>query len=195
MLPQASPTERLTIPKFKEEERLGFDFRAFAEQHGFDGARGGGAHMWREQWDETVSHIYEHTLSKPPVPCAAGDVDDRCVRFQKRRSPGTDGSRGETGRPGKSMRREGGFRGVVYSYSRSSNASTPSVLLLSDYCLGMVGSCQPRMNARSTLWPTAVQIGDGAARPSALGGDGLSEAATRIGPWICLATTKPRLRD
>ena len=36
----------------------------FAQQYGFDGARGGGAHMWREVWDDTVSHIYEHTLSK-----------------------------------------------------------------------------------------------------------------------------------
>lgn len=64
MLPQASPTEPIDIPVFQESERLGFNFRAFAEQYGFDGARGGGAHMWREEWDETVSHIYQHTLSK-----------------------------------------------------------------------------------------------------------------------------------
>ncbi|KAL1940687.1 hypothetical protein VTO73DRAFT_8122 [Trametes versicolor] len=64
MLPQSSPTEPINIPVFQESERLGFNFRAFAEQYGFDGARGGGAHMWREEWDETVSHIYQHTLKK-----------------------------------------------------------------------------------------------------------------------------------
>ncbi len=64
MLPQASPTEPIDIPVFQESERLGFNFRAFAEQYGFDGSRGGGAHMWREEWDETVSHIYQHTLSE-----------------------------------------------------------------------------------------------------------------------------------
>ena len=66
MLPQASPTEPISIPVFKEAERLGFNFRAFAEQYGFDGARGGGAHMWRSEWDVTVSHIYQHTLSSFP---------------------------------------------------------------------------------------------------------------------------------
>ncbi|KAI0656770.1 PEBP-like protein [Cubamyces menziesii] len=64
VLPQASATEPIDIPVYKESDRLGFNFRAFAEQYGFDGARGGGAHMWREVWDETVSHIYQHTLKK-----------------------------------------------------------------------------------------------------------------------------------
>ncbi|KAI9065566.1 PEBP-like protein [Trametes sanguinea] len=64
VLPQASATEPIDIPVFEEENRLGFDFRTFAEQYGFDGARGGGAHMWREVWDETVSHIYRYTLKK-----------------------------------------------------------------------------------------------------------------------------------
>ncbi|KAI0668656.1 PEBP-like protein [Trametes maxima] len=64
MLPQTSPTEPIDIPVFSEADRLGFNFRAFAEQYGFNGVRGGGAHMWREVWDETVSHIYQHTLKK-----------------------------------------------------------------------------------------------------------------------------------
>lgn len=63
VLPQSSATEPIDIPVFGEAERLGFDFRAFADQYGFDGAQGGGAHMWREVWDETVSHIYTFTLS------------------------------------------------------------------------------------------------------------------------------------
>ncbi len=64
VLPQSSPTEPIDIPVFQDSERLGFNFRAFAEQYGFDGARGGGAHMWREVWDETVSHIYKFTLKE-----------------------------------------------------------------------------------------------------------------------------------
>ncbi|RPD70802.1 PEBP-like protein [Lentinus tigrinus ALCF2SS1-7] len=64
VLPQSLPTEPIDIPVFQESDRLGFNFRAFAEQYGFDGARGGGAHMWREQWDETVSHIYKFTFKK-----------------------------------------------------------------------------------------------------------------------------------
>lgn len=64
VLPQSSPTEPIDIPVFEESDRLGFDFRVFAEKYGFNGARGGGAHMWREVWDDTVSHIYKYTFSK-----------------------------------------------------------------------------------------------------------------------------------
>ncbi|KAI0358822.1 PEBP-like protein [Trametes cingulata] len=64
MLPQASPTEPIDIPVYEEADRLGFNFRAFAAQYGFDGSRGGGAHMWREVWDETVPQIYRYTLKK-----------------------------------------------------------------------------------------------------------------------------------
>ncbi|PSR83331.1 hypothetical protein PHLCEN_2v5768 [Hermanssonia centrifuga] len=58
LLPQSSPTERIKIPAPTDEQRLGFNFRAFAAQYGLDGAKGGGVHMWREVWDETVTKIY-----------------------------------------------------------------------------------------------------------------------------------------
>ncbi|TBU38371.1 PEBP-like protein [Dichomitus squalens] len=64
VLPQASASEPIDVPVLQESDRLGFDFRVFAAQYGFDGARGGGAHMWREVWDETVSHIYKFTLKQ-----------------------------------------------------------------------------------------------------------------------------------
>ncbi|KAH9939000.1 PEBP-like protein [Epithele typhae] len=64
MLPQRSATAPLDIPVFTEEQRQGFDYRAFAEEHGFDGALGGGAHMWRAEWNETVSDIYANVLKK-----------------------------------------------------------------------------------------------------------------------------------
>ncbi|KZT68812.1 PEBP-like protein [Daedalea quercina L-15889] len=62
LLPQTSPTEPIKLPKVSEADRRGFNFRAFAEEHGFDGSKGGGAHMWREVWDETVSKIYQDVL-------------------------------------------------------------------------------------------------------------------------------------
>lgn len=62
LLPQESATERIHVPVPSDAERLGFDFRAFAGQFGLDGSRGGGAHMWREVWDETVSKIYTDVL-------------------------------------------------------------------------------------------------------------------------------------
>lgn len=44
------------------EERLHFDVREFVARWGLDAAQGGGAHMWREIWDEQVSRIYENIL-------------------------------------------------------------------------------------------------------------------------------------
>ncbi|CCM06355.1 uncharacterized protein FIBRA_08612 [Fibroporia radiculosa] len=61
LLPQPS-TERIYVPVPSDADRLGFDFREFARQYGLDGSKGGGAHMWREVWDETVSKIYSDVL-------------------------------------------------------------------------------------------------------------------------------------
>ena len=46
------------------DARRGFNLREFSEQWGLDGGNGGGAFMWREVWDESVSDICCHTLSK-----------------------------------------------------------------------------------------------------------------------------------
>ncbi|EMD41367.1 hypothetical protein CERSUDRAFT_128093 [Gelatoporia subvermispora B] len=62
LLPQAHPTERISVPQLTDAERLGFDVRAFCARHGLNGSKGGGAHMWREVWDETVSKIYRDVL-------------------------------------------------------------------------------------------------------------------------------------
>jgi len=64
LLPHPSPAEPLSIPVPSEAERLGFDLRSFIARWGLDQAEGGGAHMWREVWDENVSDIYRDTLSK-----------------------------------------------------------------------------------------------------------------------------------
>ena len=75
VLPQASPTEPIDVPVFEEADRLGFDLRAFADKYGLDGARGGGAHMFRSVWDTTVSHIYKHTLSESESAFRPGRCD------------------------------------------------------------------------------------------------------------------------
>ncbi|KAI0791795.1 phosphatidylethanolamine-binding protein [Abortiporus biennis] len=62
LLPQQNPTERIHIPVPTQAERLGFNYRAFAEKYGLDGSKGGGAHMFREVWDDTVSQIYRNVL-------------------------------------------------------------------------------------------------------------------------------------
>ena len=49
------------MPTLSMKDRYGFNVRAFVEQHGLDGSKGG-AHMFREIWDPVVSSIYENTL-------------------------------------------------------------------------------------------------------------------------------------
>jgi len=54
----------LDIPVIPDEIRHGFDIREFASSWGLHAANGGGAHMWREIWDDDVSMIYKDILSK-----------------------------------------------------------------------------------------------------------------------------------
>ena len=64
LLPHVNPNEKVHIPPVSEEAaRVGFNLRTFCEEHGLDASLGGGAHMWREVWNETVSDIYKNTLS------------------------------------------------------------------------------------------------------------------------------------
>lgn len=48
-------------------ERHDFNFRQFIKDWGLNPAKGGGAHMWREVWDDTVSKIYAEMLGEPRV--------------------------------------------------------------------------------------------------------------------------------
>lgn len=73
LLPQ-SGVERIKVSRLTEAERLGFNFRSFTEQYGLHGSQGGGAHMWREVWDPTVSHIYKETFSKLSPPSTPHDL-------------------------------------------------------------------------------------------------------------------------
>ena len=59
----------LDIPVLPDESRRGFDIREFTRTWGLDAENGGGAHMWREVWDDDVSVIYNDILSKCSVFC------------------------------------------------------------------------------------------------------------------------------
>ncbi|KXN84820.1 54S ribosomal protein L35, mitochondrial [Leucoagaricus sp. SymC.cos] len=52
----------LDIPVITDKQRKGFHLRSFMREWGFDMREGGGAHMWREVWDEHVSTIYRDIL-------------------------------------------------------------------------------------------------------------------------------------
>ncbi|TFK99620.1 phosphatidylethanolamine-binding protein [Pterulicium gracile] len=62
LLPQSA---ELNIPVVTTEQRLGFNVRAFLQEHNIDPASGGGVHMWREIWDDHVSTIYRDILHAP----------------------------------------------------------------------------------------------------------------------------------
>ena len=67
LLPQPSPTEPISVPALSDADRLRFNVREFTAHHGLDGSTGGGAHMWRQVWDEGVSHIYATVLGMSPA--------------------------------------------------------------------------------------------------------------------------------
>ncbi|EIN13222.1 PEBP-like protein [Punctularia strigosozonata HHB-11173 SS5] len=64
LLPHAEPDKRIDIkpPTNADADRQNFDVRGFMAEHGLDGSVGGGAHMWREVWNEEVSKIYQDVL-------------------------------------------------------------------------------------------------------------------------------------
>ncbi|EKM83372.1 hypothetical protein AGABI1DRAFT_116893 [Agaricus bisporus var. burnettii JB137-S8] len=66
---RAKPNEptsiHLDIPIVSDRRRKGFDLRSFMREWGFDMRQGGGAHMWREVWDEHVSTVYKDILKIP----------------------------------------------------------------------------------------------------------------------------------
>ena len=90
LVPQADPRQPLDIPVVSDQARLGFNYRAFAAQHGLDATKGGGIFMFREVWDETVSKIYSDVLSTSSL-YAVTYVYQRRPFLQKLRSPDTAG--------------------------------------------------------------------------------------------------------
>ncbi|TFK76620.1 PEBP-like protein [Pluteus cervinus] len=73
--PGSSTSRHLDIPAVSDVDRLHFDVREFIKQWGLNPAKGGGAYMWREVWDATVSNIYANVLGssepkygRPPKP-------------------------------------------------------------------------------------------------------------------------------
>ena len=60
--PGSTTSTYLDIPPVADAQRRRFDVRAFVQQWGLDGSKGGAAHMWREKWSEAVSKIYADIL-------------------------------------------------------------------------------------------------------------------------------------
>lgn len=60
-----STSMHLDIPVVSNKQRKGFSLRSFMREWSFDMRKGGGAHMWREVWDEHVSAIYKNILGTP----------------------------------------------------------------------------------------------------------------------------------
>ena len=63
LLQQPSLTENIFVPIFSEEQRIGFNLRAFMQKYGLDGTKGSGAHMFRQIWNQDVSQVYTDILS------------------------------------------------------------------------------------------------------------------------------------
>ena len=102
LVPQAHPTERIKVSVVPDDKRLGFNYREFAAQYGLDASKGGGVHMFREVWDETVSKIYKDVLS------ASYSISLVCLGSfcaQKQRSPITAGRRNPIHTPNSRQRR------------------------------------------------------------------------------------------
>lgn len=57
-------SEYLDIPVVSDKERLGFNVREFVKQWGLNAALGGGYHMYRQVWDETVTGLYGAVFGK-----------------------------------------------------------------------------------------------------------------------------------
>lgn len=66
--PGVTASAHLDIPHVTDAQRKQFDIRAFVQQWGLDGAKGGGVHMWREVWSEAVSKIFANILSECLLP-------------------------------------------------------------------------------------------------------------------------------
>lgn len=77
LLPQPHTTQPMKLPIVNDEARRGFDLREFCEAHGYDVSAGGGAHMWREVWNEAVGDIYRDTLKLPEPLFAFPPAQDR----------------------------------------------------------------------------------------------------------------------
>ncbi|KLO20704.1 PEBP-like protein [Schizopora paradoxa] len=83
LLPQPDAAQSMKIPVIKDDARRGFNLRKFCENHGYDVSAGGGAHMWREVWNDTVSDIYTDTLKLPEPVFAYPPVQDRYGEVKK----------------------------------------------------------------------------------------------------------------
>ncbi|KAF9785946.1 phosphatidylethanolamine-binding protein [Thelephora terrestris] len=82
LLPQQAPAEPLSVPVLCDADRLHFNVREFAAQYGLDGSTGGGAHLWRQVWDEGVSQVYATVLRREEPRFAVPPKPDRYAEIR-----------------------------------------------------------------------------------------------------------------
>ena len=88
--PGVPTSAHLDIPIVPEEERLGFSVREFTRNWGLDARKGGGAHMWREIWNEDVSTIYKDILRESPRVYLCFNLRSLFALVQRGKNRGTD---------------------------------------------------------------------------------------------------------
>lgn len=100
LLPQKSPID---VPVVETDRRLGFSVREFMAKYDLDPSAGGGAHMWRGEWNPAVSNIYRDILSKSRCLTLKCRMTNRRHFVQKPRNQSMANHRNRTG-----MRMSGG---------------------------------------------------------------------------------------
>ena len=95
-LPQESSTEPISVPALSDADRFHFNVREFAAQHGLH-ENAGGAHMWRQVWDEGVSQIYATVLRMSSLFSPGPQVLLAPILLQGERSPSSRCHPSQTG--------------------------------------------------------------------------------------------------
>ncbi|KAG6901576.1 hypothetical protein C0995_010305 [Termitomyces sp. Mi166 len=83
--PGVPTSKTLDIPPVEPVERADFDVRAFVQRWGLDTVPGGGAHMWREEWNQRVSKIYRNVLKEPEPRYGRPPKEDPYLEYKQKK--------------------------------------------------------------------------------------------------------------
>ena len=128
--PGVPTSAHLDIPIVPEEERLGFSVREFTRNWGLDARKGGGAHMWREIWNEDVSTIYKDILRESPRVYLCFNLRSLFALVQRGKNRGTDDLLGSIPTQ-KSRGRKSIFPRLLYTLFMHARNSTPKFISIS----------------------------------------------------------------
>ena len=143
---------------------------------------GGGAHMWREVWDETVSHIYKYTLSKHVPHLHRRALLMRTggpLQLQRRKS------RGSARCPSRTLTRSSRARKSISRRVRRSTSITSCRFSFNTSVLSSLRALAKRGWTNVEMLGVRTRIGV----RRRLAPRGQRWPLCGIGCWICLATT------